>query len=462
MQETTMARKTAAARLAEIQATLNAIDGTGTAWNSVNTYVTSVGVAHNLHEVLHLGKWGGKDKAARNCIRAAMLLVWANGGSEHDAHAIKKLLGSKSAVFAEGALRKLWESIEQRLPLAAAGAGARMAQLTGNARQLMRNHTILPSGAQVAHGGDHFKLFQEIAPAPAETWAFAANCNDIGVKHMRLTQASLVAPAIQLEVVLAAAANTSDFHFLPWGSLIVTKYEIPAVLPGAPLPPGNPGLFFTAALGGCSVFISGTKRNPSIYHLGADPIDTVLQYARGTHAWPAHVTDRTRKAAQEMLSQFKPNAEDRKIGYHQAVVRFWRELCRDIRFQEGCDGYVRWEVSKLHYSHGKTISEKIRNMKIKLKTVIRRRGQNWEDFEPYCQGKGCVFGIRDAHRNWAFYLQENFSFAYPNPVNPHQKIYTAVPIGLKKIFPDSQDVSRGVTWPDLNRTPDAQAYVVAP
>lgn len=457
-----MAPKTPAARVAEIQQTLNHIDPHGDAWNSVHAYLTSPGVAANLHAILHLGKWGGEDKAARNCIRAAMMLVWANGGSEHDAHAIKKLLGSKEAAFAEDALRKLWESIHQRVPLAP--AVNRMAQLTGNTRQFMSNHTIYASGAVVAAGvGDEFKLFQQTAPVPIETWASAADCPAIGVKPMRLSQATMIAPGIQLEVVPPPAPPMgSNFHYLPWGSLIVTKYDVPAVPPHAAPPAGNPGLFFTAALGGCSVFIYGTKRNPSIYHLGAEPIETALRYARGQNAWPAHVTDRTKKAAADMLSQHKPAVVDRKIGYHQAVVRFWRELCRDIRYQEGCDGYARWEVNKLDYCYGEAIVEKIRNMKTKLKALILRHHQNWENFEGYCQGKGSVFGIRDAQGNWSFYLQENFCFAYPHPHNPAQKIYTTVPIGLKRIFPDSQDLSRGVTWPNLNQVPDAQTFFLVP
>jgi hypothetical protein len=67
--------------------------------------------------------------------------------------------------------------------------------------------------------------------------------------------------------------------FLPWSSGRIIKLKIPSVATTpvinftnpAIAPIGNPGLFFTAGINGCSVFAVGTPDAPSVYHGGINP-----------------------------------------------------------------------------------------------------------------------------------------------------------------------------------------------
>lgn len=159
-------------------------------------------------------------------------------------------------------------------------------------------------------------------------------------------------------------------YFLPWGSLNIYDLTIPDVGRNLydPDDPANPGLFFTAAINGCSVFVKGSPNSPQVFHAG-------------------------------ITGEFS--------GGKDVAPDYWRAMVQKILLRNGTSveetGRVR-EVNKRDYvydgMHGGT-----------TKTAIDfeqwLKGEAGPDFKSHIVSPwGCVFGIRYG-RTWAFYLQEN-------------------------------------------------------
>lgn len=76
---------------------------------------------------------------------------------------------------------------------------------------------------------------------------------------------------------VASRAGWTPVWWLPWQSKHIVKIKIrsrltdPTIAFGAGVAPvDNPGIFFTAAINGCSVFAVGDSKSPSMYHGGSD------------------------------------------------------------------------------------------------------------------------------------------------------------------------------------------------
>lgn len=93
--------------------------------------------------------------------------------------------------------------------------------------------------------------------------------NELGAMTFVMKDASALS-------TVAARAGWVAIWWLPWVSKHIVKIKIRslATLPqlqiGTDDPIPNPDLFFTAAINGCSVFVVGDDRGPSVYHAGVD------------------------------------------------------------------------------------------------------------------------------------------------------------------------------------------------
>lgn len=170
---------------------------------------------------------------------------------------------------------------------------------------------------------------------------------------------------------LATEGDGVPIYFLPWDSLRVVSLSIPDT-GGAfydPDDPDHPGLFFTAAINGCSVFVKGPPTHPQVFHAGIDG-----SFASGTDAaafWQQRL--------KEILAKQGPG------GGHMGAVREVNkaDYIKDPRHRDPtttatADAYERWLTEN-------------QNKEFRLQAV-----------SPW----GCVFGIRYG-RSWTFYLQEN-------------------------------------------------------
>ncbi|MBK9169401.1 MAG: hypothetical protein IPM24_18325 [Bryobacterales bacterium] len=179
------------------------------------------------------------------------------------------------------------------------------------------------------------------------------------------------AEALTFKVSLTPKADWVPIHFLPWRSMKVVHTTIPEIDEKDLGHAGdtNPHLFFTAAINGCSVFVTGSPRNPAVYHAGID----------GTLSLNA--------------------------------VDFWRDRLDEIFASSGMGSPSYKEVNKSDYVKDDQFLDP-------RTTETAKRYEDWlrshhsgefgiQEVKPW----GCVFGIRYG-RLWSFYLQENATISY--------------------------------------------------
>lgn len=134
-------------------------------------------------------------------------------------------------------------------------------------------------------------------------------------------------------------------------------------------PAGSPNRFFTAAINGCSVFVTGAANAPTVHHAGGDTSTNGLA----------------------------------------AQAAFWRNLMVGL----GHVGVA--EVNKEDYIKNSTVlldggghtTQAARDYKAWLEADYAGELEI-EDVRPW----GAVIGLRDGAGNWSFYLQENASVSY--------------------------------------------------
>jgi hypothetical protein len=204
-------------------------------------------------------------------------------------------------------------------------------------------------------------------------------------------------------VRLESTTRGIPIYFLPWKPNFITKMAIPA---------GGPSIFFTAAINGCSVFVTGTPQAPTVYHGG---IGTDLETCSYSGNAPGVLTA-------------KQNGN--------APV-FWRRLLMHLETLQDTD--ILGEAQRNQYVKDKATP----TMGILAPTIFttqhaRQFEQNQNATVPggtllMCSAWGCVFGLRDVNGNWAFYLQENVAVTYMQA--PSNVFRTCRPVFLSKIFP---------------------------
>jgi len=170
---------------------------------------------------------------------------------------------------------------------------------------------------------------------------------------------------------LSTGGDGVPIYFLPWDSLRVVSLAIPDT-GGAfydPDDPDHPGLFFTAAINGCSVFVKGPPSRPQVFHGGID----------GTFSTDTDAVDFWQQRLKEILAKQGPG------GGHPSALREVNktDYIKDPRHRDPtttatATAYEQWLQSN------------------QSKDFRLQMACPW----------GCVFGIRYG-RSWTFYLQEN-------------------------------------------------------
>jgi len=168
-------------------------------------------------------------------------------------------------------------------------------------------------------------------------------------------------------------------YFLPWASNHLTKMAIPPKVPtrlnGTQTAQLQPDIFFTAAINGCSVFVTGTAKAPTVIHAGTagqrsqffdpntgKPIANPFQFGNARQHWTGLFEAEMGGASYGAIH----SGDYRSTAGSQTTPE--AEMFRSFLTQE----------------YRKTL---------RVDTV-----EAW----------GCVFGVRSATTaEWAFYLQKN-------------------------------------------------------
>jgi hypothetical protein len=182
--------------------------------------------------------------------------------------------------------------------------------------------------------------------------------------------------------------------WLPWKSRNIVKIKIPDVATSPTIAGGggidpvpNPGIFFTAAINGCSVFAVGSARAVSLYHAG--------------------ITGELSKALGDRFATLG--------GTSEAV---WQSLVG----RNATPGKAVGQVTRSEYVAERkpgTAGEQDR-FKTPEGTYTTHRGSTFQDF---LSGKtdldavsvspwGCVFGLRSDAGDWSFTLMKNATLEY--------------------------------------------------
>lgn len=211
-----------------------------------------------------------------------------------------------------------------------------------------------------------------------------------------------------------AAADRVPCYFLPWnGAGAVVQLTIPT-LSATATADTHPPVFLTAALSGCSVFVTGTPQNPTIFHCGKDG-ETGGDNA--TEFWTG--------AMRQILG-------DAAVGGARSAHN--RDYMVPNRGASGSGARIRDAATtaiSAHYRNEYTVEE----------------SRAW----------GAVFGLR-TDTDWAFYLQENVTITYRKLLPPTgffrkfksqkpdpQARNVSLPIMVRRIFPDGGGAAQMMT-----------------
>lgn len=195
--------------------------------------------------------------------------------------------------------------------------------------------------------------------------------------------------------------------WLPWQNSHLVKMKIlgAAAVPsiaigGGVAPVANPGIFFTAAINGCSVFAVGDATAPSLYHGGVDGDFTART-----------PTEKTEDA--------------------------WRRLLGRVHSTKNIGGVGKTDYIK-ELPSGANESGRLQttNAAIALESTLQQNGSLTNvSVRPF----GMVFGLRDAGGNWTMTLVRNALVTY------HRLVTTSKARFLRK--PKTRTVTQGEKLP---------------
>jgi len=140
----------------------------------------------------------------------------------------------------------------------------------------------------------------------------------------------------------------------------------------------NPGLFFTAALSGCSVFVVGNPRNPSVYHGGSgNPLGAALD-GRGREK----TEDFWKRKLGRVGTAQKPLGSIGKTDYISELI-----------------GGARTDEDRM-------------DKQTTLSVAIQKKLESGDLDEISLKPWGYVFGLRKADGTWVFELVQCVSLTY--------------------------------------------------
>jgi hypothetical protein len=165
---------------------------------------------------------------------------------------------------------------------------------------------------------------------------------------------------------------------------------------GLPAPPGNPRLFLTDMIDGCSIYVEGTPDAPTVSHLNANKVLPV-----GITTLPP-VTDQSLAAQQvrvqawnlkwaNMDNRYQNNPKPRRVANADPALIAGRKL-------ESRHYMFATENDRLNYSG------QIGTLQAANVVPANLMGQSVDEIEALFT-QGTVFGVLDSANRWHFYVQ---------------------------------------------------------
>ena len=294
-----------------------------------------------------------------------------------------------------------------------------------------------------------------------------ARLEEIPFDSLNAKKNSYAAKFFSAEAAVGHEAKCIPLWFLPWWSNAITSLTITPKIPPRPdVKSLDPDFFFTASINGCSVFVHGSPKAPTVSHAGtADPRATK---AVETTAVFNGTFDTGKKLNTPNASFFAAgNARDHWTSVHQR------------HFGDGTN------ASSIHTSDYKNYLGTGNTPQALEYDKFLRDSSGRELRIDEVQSSGCVFGLRDPAGDWSFYLQKNIEVkvtklrkkkhlfqknAYVPNVVPsgrvviknyegtivhenemiEEQIQMSIPIYVMKFFPGDRSADAGTAMLDKN------------
>jgi hypothetical protein len=236
----------------------------------------------------------------------------------------------------------------------------------------LRRSRVLPlsSRTKIETDGMFSRFFKEDMGPTGE--GFTHGVVGTKIAWIKIVDDPLRHGALTFEAIVPSGKDTIPpghlpVWFLPWESRYLVEMTIPPRQNEDDDDPEDPKIFFTAAINGCSVFVRGDPRNPTVTHAGISQSQT---------------------------------------PYGSNPADFWRDLLTCNLASQNIHQGKTWEVNNTHYINQTGVSGG-------AKTANTDAYLRWLQTLPsgpitvsHVVPWGCVFGIRYG-RLWSFYLQEN-------------------------------------------------------
>jgi hypothetical protein len=193
--------------------------------------------------------------------------------------------------------------------------------------------------------------------------------------------------------------GTLSIYYLPWLSKRIVGMEVA----------GDSDIFFTAAINGCSIMVTGDPTKPMVYHAG---IGTDLNAG-------AYLGD---------------DKELKATATAKDAPKFWRLLLTKTLVPGAWEDKNYAEINRpMYVNDGTGSTKRAKDYQKELEKAHKADPLKIGNFAPW----GCVYGLRDGGK-WAFFLQENATVRYEN-TKTKKKYATSLVMALTQFYPKGKE-----------------------
>jgi len=195
---------------------------------------------------------------------------------------------------------------------------------------------------------------------------------------------------------------------------------------------GNVNFFLTEIINGCSVYVEGTRQQPTVYHINA--IGTKCQFNLfSPHTWSRHPVVRWGKVWSGR------DQKGRQKRYNKMDERFARDKQKPKAVRYNVPGLRN--ARKIEYRHYMTpnhlangITSQFGNLQNAPKAPLWVNGIDVESMK-FLASEGAVFGVRE-NGNWKFYVQKRVVVQYFNDGPPPTSLgVQQLILGVEEFWP---------------------------